>query len=499
MALKEFRLPDIGEGIAEGEIVSWKVEVGQQVHEEDEFVEVMTDKATVMITVPFEGVIKELRYQEGDVVPVESVIAVIETGAAGGEQKPAAAAPPPAAAAPQGKPAPAKPAPAPAARPAPAPAARPAPGPAASAPRPAPSAPAPAPAPASARARGDDGGGFAQASPGTVLAAPATRKRARDMGVDLREVRGTGPRGRVTNEDLHEYLQSGQVGEHAAPAEAAPAEAAPAEAAPAEAAPAEAPPAEVPAPQKRAPAARPKVAVPSIGAEERTPFRGLRRKIAEAMTRSKSTAAHFTYVDDVNVTELVKLRKQAKDEFKEQGVNVTYLPFIMKAIVEAMKKYPTMNSSLDESTEELVVKRYYNFGIATDTDNGLIVPVVKDVDRKSIVELAQEIQELAKKTREGSISVDDLQGGTFTITNAGNIGGLFATPIINFPEVAILGVHAIKKTPVVSEDGRITVGDVMYLSVSIDHRIVDGATGAHWMNIVKDCLEHPQRLLLGRL
>jgi pyruvate dehydrogenase E2 component (dihydrolipoamide acetyltransferase) len=158
-----------------------------------------------------------------------------------------------------------------------------------------------------------------------------------------------------------------------------------------------------------------------------------------------------------------------------------------------------MNSSLDESKQELVIKHYYNIGIATDTDNGLIVPVIRDVDRKSIVQLAAEIQDVAQRTREGKVTVEDLQGGTFTITNAGNIGGLFATPIINFPEVAILGVHAIKKTPVVDESGQIVVGDVMYLSVSIDHRIVDGATGAHWMNVVKGCLEKPQRLLLGSL
>jgi pyruvate dehydrogenase E2 component (dihydrolipoamide acetyltransferase) len=232
--------------------------------------------------------------------------------------------------------------------------------------------------------------------------------------------------------------------------------------------------------------------------EERRPFVGLRRKIAEAMHRSKTTAAHFTYVDDINVTELVKLRKQAKESYKEQGINITYLPFVMKAVVEGMRQFPTMNSTLDETTNEQVIKHYYNIGIATDTDNGLIVPVVKDVDRKNIAQLAYDLQTLAQRSREGKVSVDDLQGGTFTITSAGNIGGLFATPVINFPEVAILGVHAIKKTPVV-RGGDIVVGDVMYLSVSIDHRIVDGATGARWMNVVKECLENPTRLLLGSL
>ncbi|MBM4059754.1 MAG: 2-oxo acid dehydrogenase subunit E2 [Planctomycetes bacterium] len=434
MARKEFKLPDIGEGIAEGEIVSWKVKPGQAVKEEDEFVEVMTDKATVTITVPFTGTIAELRCKEGDVVPVGSVIAVIEAGAAG------VAAPAPA-------PAPVKPA----AAPAPA---------AAAAPPAAPKPAAPPPAPA---------------SPGKVLAAPATRRRARELGIDLATVTATGPRGRVTNDDLQALAN--------APA-ARPAAAAPAPA-----------PASAPASGRHfAPIAVPPP--PAGRSEERIPFRGLRRKIAESMTRSKHSAAHFTYVDDVDVTDLARIRAEAKQAFADQGVNVTYLPFVMKAIVAAMREFPTMNASLDETTQEFVVKRYYNFGIATDTDNGLIVPVVKDVDRKSIGQLAVDIQNLAARTRDGKVTVEDLTGGTFSITNAGNIGGLFATPVINFPEVAILGVHAIKDTPVV-RDGAIVVGKKMYLSVSIDHRLVDGATGARWMNVVKQHLEHPFRLLLG--
>ena len=285
------------------------------------------------------------------------------------------------------------------------------------------------------------------------------------MGIDLATITATGPRGRVTNDDLSTgaavpAAASGvAVGGHSFPPIAIP-----------------------PAPEGRT--------------ETRTPFRGLRRKIADAMTRSKYTATHFTYVDDIDVTELVKIRKEAKAAYADQGVNVTYLPFIMKAIVAAMRAHPEMNASLDEVTNEFVVKGYYNFGIATDTDNGLIVPVIKDVDRKPIGELAAELQDLAQRTREGKVTVDDLTGGTFTITNAGNIGGLFATPVINFPEVAICGVHAIKDTPVI-RDGACVPGKKMYLSVSIDHRLVDGATGAQWMNVVKDHLEQPYRMLLG--
>lgn len=455
MALKEFKLPDIGEGIAEGEIVSWKVKAGQAVKEEDEFVEVMTDKATVTITVPFTGVIKELRCKEGDVVPVGTVIAVIDAGAAGGTA--AAQAPAKPAAAPT-------PPPAPAAK-----AASPVPIPSPPQPQKAPAAPAPAPAVAAAAAPAARA--FVQSSPGKVLAAPATRRRARELGIDLAEIAPTGPRGRVTNDDLAAAGTAAPAARSAAPAAAGAAGGR-----------AFAPVAIPPAPAGRT--------------EERVPFRGLRRKIAEAMTRSKFTATHFTYVDDLDVTELVKIRTEAKKAFADKGVNITYLPFVMKAIVAAMREFPTMNASLDEVSNEFVIKKYFNFGIATDTDNGLIVPVVKDVDRKAIGELAKDIQDLAARTRDGKVTVDDLTGGTFTITNAGNIGGLFATPVINFPEVAILGVHAIKDAAIV-RDGQIVAGKKMYLSVSIDHRLVDGATGARWMNVVKDHLEQPYRLLLG--
>jgi pyruvate dehydrogenase E2 component (dihydrolipoamide acetyltransferase) len=457
MALKEFKLPDIGEGIAEGEIVSWKVKAGQAVKEEDEFVEVMTDKATVTITVPFTGVIAELRCKEGDVVPVGSVIAVIDAGAAGGTAAAPAAAKP---AAPPPVPPAAPKAAAP--TPMPTPAAPPAP--------PKPVAP-PAPVPVAAAAAAAPAKAFVQASPGKVLAAPATRRRARELGIDLAQVAATGPRGRITNDDLATIGTAAPTARAGAPAAGG-----------------------APGARTFAPIAIPPA--PAGRTEERVPFRGLRRKIAEAMTRSKYTATHFTYVDDIDVTELVKIRGEAKKAFADKGINITYLPFVMKAIVAAMREFPMMNASLDEVTQELVIKKYFNFGVATDTDNGLIVPVLKDVDRKSIGELAKDLQDLAARTRDGKVTVDDLTGGTFTITNAGNIGGLFATPVINFPEVAILGVHAIKDAAIV-KDGQIVAGKKMYLSVSIDHRLVDGATGARWMNVVKDHLEQPYRLLLG--
>ncbi|MCB9880550.1 MAG: 2-oxo acid dehydrogenase subunit E2 [Planctomycetes bacterium] len=450
MSLKEFKLPDIGEGVAEGEIVSWKVAVGDVVKEEQDFVEVMTDKATVTITVPYDGVIQEIRFKEGDVVPVETVIAVIDT--AGGGSAPAAAAP---AAKPAAQPAP-KAAPAPAPSPSPAPVAS---------PQPVATHAAPSPSPVA----------VASASPGKVLAAPATRKRAREAGVDLATVPASGPHGRVTTEDLESFLNGGQVAARPATAPATSGSAA------------------APAAPSFAPIAIAKASSPEL--EERVPFRGVRKKIAEAMTRSKFTATHFTVVEDMDVTELVAMRNAVKKDYADEGVKITYLPFIMKAVVAGLRQFPWLNASLDESTQEVVLKNYYNLGIATDTDNGLIVPVIHSIERKSIVQIARELQDLASRTRDGKVMPDELRGGTFSITNAGNIGGLFATPIINFPEVAILGVHKIHDAPRVV-DGEIRIRKVMYLSVSIDHRIVDGADGVRFLNVVKRCLEDPKKLVL---
>ncbi len=435
MTIKEFVLPDIGEGIAEGEIVSWKVKEGDVVKEEQDFVEVMTDKATVTITVPHDGVIKEIRAKEGDVVPVHDVIAVIDTDGAEGGTPPSEAAPAPKVEAPAAAAAKVEPGPV----------------------VPTPQAP------------------VSSTSPGKVLAAPATRKRAREAGIDLATVPGTGPGGRVTNEDLQRVLQEG--GSVVNPAAAS----------------AVGSPSGVSSASSFAPIAVETPSTPEL--VERVPFRGVRKKIAEAMTRSKFTATHFSVVEDLDVTELVVLRNEVKAPYAEQGIKITYLPFIMKAVVAGLRAFPWLNASLDEVNQEIVLKRFYNLGIATDTENGLIVPVIKDVDRKSIVQIAKELQDMAGRTREGKINPEDLKGGSFSITNAGNIGGLFATPIINFPEVAILGVHKIHKAPRVVE-GEIQVRDVMYLSVSIDHRIVDGADGVRFLNLIKTCLEDPRKLLL---
>jgi pyruvate dehydrogenase E2 component (dihydrolipoamide acetyltransferase) len=430
MAL-EFRLPDIGEGVAEGEVVKWLVAEGDAVREDQPMVEVMTDKATVEIPAPASGRVKKIHAQAGQVVPVGSVLVELELAAGAAAPKIASHGGAPAAAA--------KPAPAPA-------------------------APAAVGAPGPARAA------FRRPPGQRAIATPATRRVAREKGVDIEGVEGTGPGGRVTDEDVARHV--GGAGGRA-PAGASPSRGASA-------------PAAAPAPP------------PALKDDQVVPIRGLRKRIYERMAISKSHAAHFTYVDDVDVTELVELRNLMKERAKSKGAKLTFLPFIMKAIVEAFRSHPTLNATVDEAAGNYTVRAARNFGIAVDTDAGLIVPVVKGVDRRSLTDLALEIERVATDARAGKSKLDDLQGGTFTITNAGNIGGLFATPVINFPEVAIVGVHKIQRTPRVVSD-RIEVRDVMYLSISIDHRINDGATGARFMNDVKVLLEDPKRILANEI
>ena len=428
-AVVEFKLPDIGEGIAEGEIVQWLVEQGATVEEHQPVVEVMTDKATVEIPAPAGGVITAIKAAAGDVVPIGTVIFDLQTGSGG------AAAPQPAAAV---------------------------------------AAPAAA-APAAPAAPGTNGG-VAPASTsgnGKVLAVPSARRVAREMGVDLTQVPGSGRSGVIRRADVESFLKTG--GATAAPAPASAAPAAP-----------------------RTPAG-PAVSIPPGERETRVPFRGIRRKIAEAMARSKYTATHFTVVEEFDATELVKVRTKAKEMGARDGVKITYMPFIMKATAAALAKFPELNSQLDESTQEVVTFHYVNLGIATDTDQGLIVPVIRDVQAKGLLQLGAELQELAERTRSGKIKPDELSGGTFTITNAGNIGGILATPIINFPEVGILGVHRLVKRPGVvetPEGDAFEVRHYMNLSISVDHRLVDGASAARFLVYMKEMLENPGLIAL---
>jgi pyruvate dehydrogenase E2 component (dihydrolipoamide acetyltransferase) len=442
----EFHLPDIGEGVVEGEIVAWKVKVGDVVELDQPIVEIMTDKATVEIPSPRAGRIAKINYADGQICPTGAVLVVIdEAGAAGA--KPAAAAPRDQAVAtaamagttPEHSPAPQLQI-------------------AGNLPETLASAPAPAIEVVDATVERT-----------RTLATPATRRLARQLGVPLGRVPATGKHGRVTTDDVRRFS--------AAPAPAP--------------APVATPAAAVAAPARNVTP----VAVARGGDEERIPLRGVRKKIAEAMSRSKSTAAHFTYVEEIDMTELVALRERAKARAAERGAKLTYLPFICKAVVSGLKKWPMLNASLDETTQEIVRKKYYHLGIAAQGPQGLAVSVVRDADRRSIFDLAREIDRLGEAVRTGAATRDELTGSTFTISSLGKLGGVLATPIINFPEVAILGVHKIEEKPAV-RGGQIVIRQLMNLSISVDHRLADGWDGAMFLQDVKALLEDPTTMFM---
>lgn len=452
MSKFEFKLPDIGEGVTEGEIVGWLIQQGDSVAEDQEMVEVMTDKATVTIGAPKAGKVVELRGAVGDVIPVGDVLVVLDLSGGDAAAEPAKAEP--------AKAEPAK-AEAPASKEAPKPAA--------------PVAEAKATV---ASAVGD----IKEELPGTKLvappapandyyndkplAAPATRKLARELGVDLRQVKPSGDAGRVTREDVEQHARGGAA---AAPAAKAPSSEAKA-------------PAPLPSPQV-------------LPTDERRPIRGLRRRIFDNMARSKHTAAHFTYADECEVSKLIELRARTKPYAEQAGVKLTFLPFIVKATVIALKKHRELNCVVDDATQEMVLKGSYDIGMATATDAGLIVPVIRGAERKSVLEIAREIDRLATDARNGKTRQEDVGGGSFTITSLGRLGGMFSTPVVNYPEVAILGVHEIKKKPIIKDDA-IVIGNVMILALSFDHRIIDGHVGAAFAQEIKALLEEPDRLLV---
>ena len=499
MATWDFKLPDIGEGVTEGEIVTWLVKPGDQVKEDQPMVEVMTDKATVTITAPRTGKILEARGAVGSIVPVHSVLVVFELN--GGEA--ASASAPAAAAAPASAPAKSD-------------------GPAATAVgdikedlpgmslMSAHAAPAPvaASAPVALAPRPRQASDYFNEKP---LATPATRKLARDIGVDLRRVAPTGPHGRVTKDDVRATSGSTAALAPHGVAEAPTSGPVPApvrEITGLEKPPARLPKEELPLPPARASQpgsaaapvttsadTRPRVAVAKEADQERIPLRGVRKRIFDGMMRSKHTAAHFTFVEECDATALQALRSRLRPMAEKAGVKLTFLPFFVKACVAALKKMPALNASFDETTQEIVQHRRYHIGIASATEAGLIVPVVRDADKKSLLDIARDIARLSEDTKTGRVKPDDLGGSTFTITSLGAEGGLFATPILNFPEVAILGIHRIKEKPVV-KDGQIVIGNVMLLSLSFDHRIIDGHIGARFAYEIIAYLENPDQLFL---
>ncbi|HAP6797406.1 dihydrolipoyllysine-residue acetyltransferase [Enterococcus faecium] len=426
----QFKLPDIGEGIAEGEIVKWFVKPGDTINEDDTLLEVQNDKSVEEIPSPVTGTVKNVIVPEGTVANVGDVL--VEIDAPGHNSASSTSAP---------------------------------------------SAEAP-------KEKVETSGSASvveAADPNKrVLAMPSVRQFAREKDVDISQVTATGKGGRVTKEDIENFLAGGPS---SAPAKS------------------EAP--EAAAPKEAAPAAESKPAAPAkpfksnLGdLEERVAMTPTRKAIAKAMVNSKHTAPHVTLHDEVEVSKLWDNRKRFKEVAAANGTKLTFLPYVVKALTATVKKYPVLNASIDDANQEIVYKHYYNIGIATDTDHGLYVPNVKDADRKGMFAIADEINEKAKLAHDGKLSAEDMRNGTITISNIGSVGGGWFTPVINYPEVAILGVGTIAQQPIVNAEGEIVVGRVMKLSLSFDHRIVDGATAQQAMNNIKRLLADPELLMM---
>jgi pyruvate dehydrogenase E2 component (dihydrolipoamide acetyltransferase) len=392
----EFKLPDIGEGLVEGEITKWHVKEGDVVKENQPLANVLTDKAEVEIPSPKNGKVLKLLAKEGQKVKVHAVFVTFEL--AGGSSGPVQAT-------------------------------------ASQAARTAAPSPAAKAAPAAAAAN--------------VSATPLVRKLAGQLNVDLGSIKGTGPAGRITEQDVRSAAVGG--------------------------------------------AQQPSAAV-SPGGEERIPFLGIRRRTAEKMAQSARTVAAVTHMDECDFSALMALREELKPEAAKKGLKLTFLPFLIKALTKTLREFPNFNASLDEQGGAIVRKPAHNVGIAVSAEQGLVVPNIKNAESKDLWVLAEAVGRLAEKVRSGKIEVSELQGGTFTITNIGPIGGLFATPIVNHPEVAILGVMKLQKRPVVKDNG-IQIRDMINLVLSFDHRVIDGAEAAHFMNTLIKHLENPRTLL----
>lgn len=390
----EFKFPDVGEGITEGEIVRWRVRVGERIKEDQILAEVETDKAVVELPSPQDGVIITLHHKEGDTVNVGEVLVTLGPDENLKEDK----------------------------------------------------------------RQMDDGtvvGVLEEAEEvkeekGRVLATPAVRKIAKDMAIDLTIVKGTGPGGRITKEDLQKFQEEGTgIKQGSDP----------------------------------------------YGVVTRIPLRGVRKTIAKHMSIQKQTVAHVTHTDEVDITELVSIKEKEQNILTKKGRKLTFLPFIIKAVVVGLKEYPILNSTLDNETGEIILKKYYNIGISVDTKDGLIVPNIKDADKKNILTLAEDLEDIAEKARSRTIDLKDLKGGTFTITNIGGYGGIFSTPIVMKPEAAILATGRIQERPVVI-DGEIKARKTLPLSLSFDHRLMDGATVAKFIKTLSSHLADPGLLLV---
>ncbi len=402
----EFLLPDIGEGTAEGEIVKWYIKEGDLISEDQPMVEVMTDKATVVIPSPKNGRVIRLFGPVGTVIEVHKPLVSLEVSSTGKN--------------------PVK------------------------------------PVPPATKGKQDEKPAGMPPQQIQVLATPGTRKLARNLGIDIAIVQGTGKNGRITDEDVRSVRT-------------------------------------VPGPVKKQSQVT-SVSVPEKETrpvpQEEIPFTGIRKRIADKMVQSVYTAPHFTYMDEVDVTALVEMRDKLKPAAEKEGIKLTYMPFILKALVEALKRNPVCNATLDEPAKVIRLKKVYNIGIGMDTPTGLIVPVLKNLETKSVFEIAAELKDLGDRTKAGQVRMDELKDGSFTVSNVGAIGGLMATPVINFPEVAILAPGKIQQRPVVV-DGKLEIRWMMYHSWSCDHRVVDGADAVRCGNDFARFLSQPEWLLVN--
>jgi pyruvate dehydrogenase E2 component (dihydrolipoamide acetyltransferase) len=425
---EEFKLPDLGEGIHEGEISEVLVSVGDHVEDGQPIMVIETDKATTEIPSPVTGMVKEIKVKPGDMVNVGDILLIfVVEGEAEAEKT--------------------------------------------------------EPLPKKTKEEPEEAGEATAetiappSGEGPVPAAPSVRRLARELGVDLRQVTPSGPGGRVMAEDVRAFAEKGEKVVEAHPPRAEE---------------------KVPEPSLAA-GAQPLPDFSQWGPVERIPLRSVRRTTAKRMTLAWSQIPHVTHSDEADITDLEAMRQKHKAEVEAQGGKLTLTVFALKAVVAALKAHPQFNTTLDMETQEIIVKHYYHFGVAVDTDRGLLVPVVRHVDCKSISDLAKELFELAERTRSGLATIDDMSGGTFTITNVGPMGGTGFTPIINYPQVAILGLGRSRLRPVVQGDIKdfdIVPRLMLPLSLGFDHRVVDGGDAARFMNVIISTLENPENLVM---
>lgn len=426
---QDIKLPELGEGVTEGELVKWLVKPGDTVKADQAIAEVLTDKATVEVPTPAAGTVKELKFKSGDVVKVGSTMITLETSGGASAVASTAATPAPAtAAATKATPAVTHAAPA-------------------------------ATAPAASN------GIFPPVADSKVLATPATRRLAREMGVDINALTGTGLAGRVTREDVMSVQGSASSAPAAAKSSGT---------------------MQIPKPAYQGPAG---------AIEERVPMVGIRKKIAENMQRSKTIIPHFTIMDEAKVDAMVSLRESLKEHAEKNGTKITYLPIVIKALIATIREFPMFNASIDDAAGEIVYKKYFNIGFAADTPNGLVVPVIKNADQKTILEISKEILDLAKRARDGKLKPDEMKGATITVTNIGTIGGTYATPVINHPEVAILGMYKIDEKAVI-KNGQLAAIKVQNYTMTADHRLIDGAVAAKFLASFIGRIENPGKLLV---